>query len=80
MQEKKHKSLETKMITTNERGQQNMFAKEPQMYVSQTDAERYALETYAEKAEKANSRFAMIGVIAGFISYALTGHLFFGVI
>jgi hypothetical protein len=68
------------MITTNERGQQNMFAKEPQMYVSQTDAERYALETYAEKAEKANSRFAMIGVIAGFISYALTGHLFFGVI
>jgi hypothetical protein len=56
-----------------------MFAKEPQMYVSQTDAERYALETYAEKAEKANSRFAMVGVIAGFISYALTGKLFFGV-
>jgi hypothetical protein len=66
-------------VTTNERGQQNMFAKEPQMYVSQTDAERYALETYAEKAEKANSRFAMVGVIAGFISYALTGKLFFGV-
>ena len=66
-------------VTTNDRGQQNMFAKEPQMYVSQTDAERYALETYAEKAEKANSRFAMVGVIAGFISYALTGKLFFGV-
>ena len=66
-------------VTTNERGQQNMFAKEPQMYVSQTDAERYALETYAEKAEKANSRFAMVGVIAGLISYALTGKLFFGV-
>jgi hypothetical protein len=66
-------------VTTNERGQQNMFAKEPQMYVSQTDAERYALETHAEKAEKANSRFAMVGVIAGLISYALTGKLFFGV-
>jgi hypothetical protein len=66
-------------VTTNERGQQNMFAKEPQMYVSQTDAERYALETHAEKAEKANSRFAMIGVIVGFISYALTGKLFFGI-
>jgi hypothetical protein len=66
-------------VTTNERGQQNMFAKEPQMYVSQTDAERYALESHAEKAEKANSRFAMIGVIAGFISYSLTGKLFFGI-
>jgi hypothetical protein len=67
-------------VTTDERGKQNLFAKEPEMYVSQSDAERYALETYAEKAEKANSRFAMIGVIAGFISYSLTGHLFFGVI
>ena len=71
----------TKMtVTTDERGKQNLFAKEPEMYVSQADAERYALESYAEKAEKANSRFAMVGVIAGLISYALTGHLFFGVI
>lgn len=66
-------------VTTNERGQQNLFAKEPEMYVSQTDAERYALESHAERAEKANSRFAMIGVVAGFISYALTGNFFFGV-
>ena len=79
-QEKMHKLLETKMITTNEHGQQNLFAKEPEMYVSQTDAERYALETYAEKAEKANSRWAMLGFVAAVISYALTGHLFFGVI
>ena len=28
-------------VTTNERGQQNLFAKEPEMYVSPTDAERY---------------------------------------
>ena len=28
-------------VTTNEHGQQNLFAKEPQMYVSKTDAERY---------------------------------------
>jgi hypothetical protein len=66
-------------VTTNERGQQNMFAKEPEMYVSQSDAERYALETHAEKAEIWNSRTAMIGVVAGFISYALTGKLFFGI-
>jgi hypothetical protein len=66
-------------VTTNELNQQNIFAKEPEMYVSQTDADRYALESHAERAEKANSRFAMIGVVAGFISYALTGNFFFGV-
>jgi len=66
-------------VTTDERGQMNMFAKEPEMYVSPDDAERYALETYAERAEKLNGKFAMLGVIAGFISYAITGKLFFGV-
>lgn len=67
-------------VTTNERGQQNLFAKEPEMYISQTDAERHALETYAERAEKANSRWAMLGFVSAIISYALTGKLFFGVI
>ena len=67
-------------VTTDERGKQNLFAKEPEMYVSQTDAERYALETHAERAEKANSRFAMLGFVSAIISYAFTGHLFFGVI
>ena len=67
-------------VTTDERGQQNMFAKEPEMYVSPTDAERYAVETYAERAEKLNGRFAMLGFVAAVVSYALTGHLFFGVI
>ena len=66
-------------ITTNENGQQNLFAKEPEMYVSETDAERYAVETYAERAEIWNSRTAMIGVIAGLVSYALTGKIFFGI-
>jgi hypothetical protein len=70
----------TMTVTTNEHGQQNLFAKEPEMYVSPTDAERYALETYAEMAEKANSRFAMLGFVAAVVSYALTGNLFFGVI
>lgn len=66
-------------VTQSDRGQLNIFAKEPKMYISQTDAERYALETHAERAEKANSRAAMLGIIAGFISYALTGKFFFGV-
>jgi len=71
----------TKMtVTTNEFGQQNMFAKEPKMYVSQSDAERYALQTHAERAELLNGRTAMLGFVAALISYAFTGHLFFGVI
>ena len=67
-------------VTTNEHGQQNMFAKEPQMYISKTDAERYGYETYAERAEKMNGRFAMMGIIAGFLSYAITGKFFFGLV
>ena len=66
-------------VTTNEFGQQNMFAKEPKMYVSQSDAERYALQTHAERAELANGRWARVGIVAGFISYALTGKFFFGI-
>ena len=67
-------------VTTNEYGKQNMFAKEPQMYVSKTDAERYGYETYAERAEKLNGRTAMMGFVAALLSYAFTGKLFFGVI
>ena len=64
-------------VTTNEQGQQNLFAKEPQMYVSKTDAERYGLETYAEKAEKLNGRTAMLGFVAAVVSYATSGSVFF---
>ena len=66
-------------VTTNDRGQQNLFAKEPQMYVSQTDAERYGYESYAERAEKLNGRAAMMGFVAALLSYAITGKLFFGI-
>jgi len=70
----------TKMtVTKNEFGQMNMFAKEPSMYMTKEDLERYGIEPYAEKAEKMNGRWAMLGIIAGAISYALTGKLFFGV-
>jgi len=64
-------------VTTNEFGQQNMFAKEPQMYVDKTAAERYGYETYAEKAEKLNGRTAMMGFVAGLVSYTLSGSFFF---
>ena len=64
-------------VTTNDRGQQNLFAKEPQMYISQTDADRYGLETYAEKAEKLNGRTAMVGFVAAVVSYSVSGSVFF---
>jgi len=64
-------------VTTNERGQQNLFAREPQMYIDKTAAERYGYETYAERAEKLNGRTAMIGFVAAVLSYATSGSLFF---
>jgi hypothetical protein len=68
--------------TTNEFGQQNMFANEPTMYIDpevqqQMDSNIY--ETHNEKAEKLNGRLAMLGLVAAFLSYAATGKLFFGV-
>ena len=74
-----HKTLQM-TTTTNEYGQNNMWAKEPRMYISKEDAAKYGLETYAEKAEKLNGRWAMIGFIAMIASYGLTGNLFFGVV
>jgi hypothetical protein len=47
------------------------------MYVDPTAAERYGYESYAERAEKLNGRVAMLGFVAGLISYATTGSLFF---
>ena len=66
-------------ITTNERGEQNMFAQEPKMYITEKDMQQNEVETYAERAEKLNGRFAMMGFVAAVISYLTTGHLFFGV-
>ena len=69
----------TMTVTTNDRGQQNMWAIEPPVYISDEDALKYGMKTYAERAESANGRWAMLGIVAGFISYALTGNLYFGV-
>jgi hypothetical protein len=68
----------TMTVTTNDRGQQNMWAIEPPVYISDEDALKYGMKTYAERAESANGRWAMLGIVAGFISYAATGKLFFG--
>jgi len=61
-------------VTTNERGQQNMWATEPTMYY-----ENYGMDSPNQVKEKVNGRWAMVGIIAGFISYALTDKFFFGI-
>ncbi|AIX14790.1 high light inducible protein [Synechococcus phage ACG-2014d] len=67
-------------VTTEDGGRTNMWATEPRMYISQTDAERYGYESYAERAEKLNGRAAMMGFVAALLSYAITGKLFFGIL
>ena len=61
-------------VTTNERGQNNLFAKEPTM----TFDEKYTVN-HNEKAEMLNGRFAMMGIIAAFGAYALTGQIIPGI-
>jgi hypothetical protein len=65
-------------IVTNEHGQSNIFAKEPKMYITEEDKMKHEQMPYAERAELSNSRFAMLGMVMGLLSYALTGNLFFG--
>jgi hypothetical protein len=67
-------------VTTDERGQMNMFAKEPDMYISDEDAIKYGVMTHNERAELANGRWAMLGFVAGVVSYVVTGKLFFGIL
>jgi hypothetical protein len=69
-------------ITTNEFGQQNMFAKEPEMYIDPkiaTQMEEKTYVPYAVRAERLNGKFAMLGVIAALGAYALTGQIIPGI-
>lgn len=62
-------------VTTNEFGQENIFAKEPPIIMTDHP---YGVP-HNERAELLNGRFAMMGLLAAFISYAATGKFFFGV-
>ena len=74
------KDLQHKVNDCNddEFGQQNLFAKEPQMVVESYN--RKGLESPTSNiAETYNGRWAMMGIVSGFISYAFTGNFFFGI-
>ena len=60
-------------VTTNEHGQQNLFAKEPPIIMTDVTV------THNEKAEMLNGRLAMLGVMAALGAYALTGQIIPGV-
>jgi hypothetical protein len=69
-------------VTENERGQQNMWATEPRMYIdpiAEQQMKTEVYETHNDKAEKLNGRLAMLGVIAALGAYALTGQVIPGV-
>nr|BDD47447.1 high light inducible protein [Pelagibacteraceae bacterium] len=61
------------MITTEDGGRQNMYAKEPPIRVQEITV------THNEKAEMLNGRLAMLGVIAAMGAYALTGQIIPGI-
>jgi len=65
------------MITTNELGQNNMWAKEPEMVYQEYN--RKGLLTPMQMTEMYNGRWAMMGIIFGAVSYLATGKLFFGI-
>jgi hypothetical protein len=59
--------------TTNEYGQQNIWAKEPEVKVMEVTV------TQNEIAEKLNGRLAMLGVMAAIGAYVSTGQLIPGI-
>ena len=61
-------------VTTNEHNHQNLWAKEPEMYMDT----KYSVP-HNERAEQLNGRLAMLGVIAAMGAYALTGQIIPGV-
>ena len=56
---------------TESGGRQNMYPTEPRPYLDES------YEGYGPNAEKLNGRLAMLGLVAGFVSYYFTGSLFF---
>jgi len=62
-------------VVSNEYNQQNIFAKEPPIIMTDHP---YGVP-HNERAELLNGRLAMLGFVAAVISYATTGQLIPGV-
>ena len=69
-------------VTTEDGGRQNLYAKEPQMYIDPKIEEQIMNDMYqtqSEKAELLNGRLAMLGVIAALGAYIVTGDIIPGI-
>jgi hypothetical protein len=66
-------------VTTEDGDRQNLFAKEPQMYITENDQMSYEKQTYAQRAEILNGRFAMLGFVIAVGTYLTTGQILPGV-
>jgi hypothetical protein len=65
-------------VIQEERGRLNAYAIEPKMYIDpKTMKDNYV--THNEKAEMLNGRAAMLGIIAAFGAYAITGQIIPGI-
>lgn len=63
-------------------GKENIFAKEPPMYIDPVITEQQKFGMYVPhnvRAEMLNGRFAMIGFVSAVVSYALTGQIIPGI-
>lgn len=60
-------------VTTEEGKRQNVWAKEPRMYIDEGHL------PHNEVAERLNGRLAMMGVIAALGAYATTGQMIPGI-
>ena len=70
------------MTVSNYDGKENIFAKEPLMYIDPkiTEQQKYGVYTpHNVRAEMFNGRFAMIGFVSALVSYGLTGQIIPGV-
>ena len=69
-------------VSTEDGDRQNVFAKEPQMFIDPKIEEQMnnnIYETHNERAEKLNGRLSMLGIIAALGAYAVTGQIIPGI-
>lgn len=69
-------------VTTEDGNRQNLFAREPQMYIDPVAQQQLKEENFVDhntNAELLNGRLAMMGIIAALGAYAVTGQIIPGV-
>ena len=69
-------------VTTEDGNRQNLFAREPQMYIDPVAQQQLKEDNFVDhntNAELLNGRLAMMGIIAALGAYAVTGQIIPGV-